>query len=261
MGAEIGGAKDETEPAGTHCDEEDLQPINIRGGSIEAVKEFAYLGSIVDSYGDILKDVENRIAHASRAFGALRRSVFMDSGLSLRTKRLVYRAVVLGVLLYGSETWATKRVASRKIEVFHNRCLRNILGITKMQQRLGRISSVQVAKWFGMEESLEEMIAARRLWWLGHVARMNDDCTPKRLLFGWLPNRRPAHGTKLRWRDRARKDLKNFNIEESSWYQVAQDRNRWRRKCKEGLFASTKRRVAMDREKQANTRQKESTRE
>ena len=112
----------------------------------------------------------------------------MDSSLSLRTKRLVYHAVVLGVLLYGSETWVTKRDASRKIEVFHKRCLRSILGITTMQQRLGHISNVEVAKWYGMEESLEEMVAARRLQWLGHVARMNDDRILKKLLLGWLPS-------------------------------------------------------------------------
>ena len=62
-------------------------------------------------------EVEDRIGQASRAFGALRRPVFGDKDLSL------YNAVVLGVLLYGAETWAKKRDTSHKIEVFHNRCL------------------------------------------------------------------------------------------------------------------------------------------
>ena len=83
----------------------------------------------MESDGGITKDVEDRIARASKAFGALRRPVFGDKDLSLRTKRLVYRAVVLGVLLYGSETWANKRIASRRVEAFHNRCLRSILGL------------------------------------------------------------------------------------------------------------------------------------
>lgn len=59
---------------------------------------------------------------------------------------------------------------------------------------------------------------------LGHVARMNEDRIPKRMLFGWLPQQRPAHGTKMRWRARVRKDLKKFGIEEGSWYKVAQER-------------------------------------
>ena len=49
------------------------------------------------------EEVDRRIAGASRAFGALRRAVFKDSNLSFQTKRAVYQACVLAVLLYGSE--------------------------------------------------------------------------------------------------------------------------------------------------------------
>ena len=43
------------------------------------------------------------------------------------------------------------------------------------------------------------LVSCRRLHWLGHIARMNDNCLPKQLLFGWLPQCRPPHGAKLRW--------------------------------------------------------------
>ena len=39
-----------------------------------------------------------------------------------------------------------------------------------MQKHLQYISSVQVAKQFGMEESLEDIIQLSRLRWLGHLA-------------------------------------------------------------------------------------------
>ena len=80
-----------------------MQPIFI-GEEIKAVTNFRYLGSIIEASGDIKMEVEDRIGQASRAFGALRRPVFGDKDLSLKTKRLVYNAVVLGVLLYGAET-------------------------------------------------------------------------------------------------------------------------------------------------------------
>ena len=35
------------------------------------------------------------------------------------------------------------------------------------------------------------------------------DRIPKKLLFGWLPQTRPAHGAKLRWRDKVRQDLRD----------------------------------------------------
>ena len=213
---------------------------------MECVTEFKYLGSILEAKGGIAQEVGERIAKASRAFGALREPVFRDSNLSLRTKRAVYKAVVLGVLLYGSETWTTKRGVGRRLEVFHNRCLKGILGITAAQQRNEHLSSVQIAKQFGMEESLGDLIAARRLRWLGHVARMDEERVPKKMLFGRLPQQRPAHGTKMRWRDRVRKDLKKFRIEEGSWYKVAQERGSWRGKCRAGLEDATEKRLKED---------------
>ena len=69
-----------------------------------------------------------------------------------------------------------------------------------------------------MEDSLEDTITARCLRWLGHPARMEDDRVPKKVLFGWLPWPRHPHGTKMRWRDRVRKDLKKFDTDERTWY-------------------------------------------
>ena len=81
-------------------DETDLRPLKLGDdGEVECVKEFKYLGSIVEARGGVEKEVRERIAKASRAFGALRMPVFRDSNLSL-----VYRAVVLGVLGLPRET-------------------------------------------------------------------------------------------------------------------------------------------------------------
>ena len=232
---------------GAPCDEEEeLRPLQLDECVIECVPDFKYLGSVVDGRGGIMKEVKERIAKASRAFGALKEPVFRDNNLSLATKRLVYKAVVLATLLYGSETWTTKRDAVRKLEVFHNMCLRGILGISAMQQRMKHISSVQVAKRFGMEESLEDMVIARRLCWLEHVARMSEERIPKKVLFGRLPQRQPAHGTKMRWRDRVRRDLRKFRIDENTWFKECQERAVWRRKCRDGLRETTKERLAED---------------
>ncbi len=107
-------------------DEADMRLLRLDGGEVECVSEFKYLGSIIEAKGGIAREVGERVAKASKAFGALREPVFRDNILSLRTKRKVYKAVVLGVLLYGSETWTTKRDAIRRLEVFHNRCLKGI---------------------------------------------------------------------------------------------------------------------------------------
>ena len=57
--------------SGRQTAESDEEPI-------DTVKEFPYLGFIVAASGRIDTDVDNRIAKASKAFGALRRAVFLD---------------------------------------------------------------------------------------------------------------------------------------------------------------------------------------
>ena len=102
---------------------------------MECVSDFQYLGSVVEAKGGVEKEVCERIAKASRAFGMLKEPVFRDRNLSLTTKTLVSNSAVLGALLYGSETWTTTSNTTKKLELFHNRCLRGILGITSEQQR------------------------------------------------------------------------------------------------------------------------------
>ena len=116
-----------------------------------------------------------------------------------------------------------------------------------------KITSIQIAKRFGMDESLEDTIIARRLRWLGHLARMEDDRVPKKVLFGWLPQPRPPHGTKMRWRDRVRKDLRKFGIDERTWYTEAQERVKWK-KWHSGLGESTTRRLQEDEQRNATRR-------
>ena len=91
-------------------------------------------------------------------------------------------------------------------------------------------------------EVIDNVVVDKKLRWAGHFAHMDDCRLPKRLLFGWLPQRRPTHGTEQHWRDKVRKYLKQFGIEESSWSHKAQDRLYWRAVCKEGLTAGTEER-------------------
>ena len=63
--------------------------------------EFSYLGPLIAENGRIDAEVDKRIANASKAFGALRQAVFKDAHLSINTKRKVYQACVLSVLMYG----------------------------------------------------------------------------------------------------------------------------------------------------------------
>ena len=152
--------------AGTGIIESDVAPLCIGSSVVDTVPSFRYLGSVVESHGWVMLDLDDKIARASRAFGALQKPVFRDGSLSLVTKKVVYQTVVLGILLYAAETWPAKQKDIRRLEGFHHRCLQSILGICRMQQCLQHISNEKLRQWFGIPTSLEVMIACRRLQWL-----------------------------------------------------------------------------------------------
>ena len=171
------------------------------GDMIGSVSKFSYLGSTISDDGELDAEVTTRLAKSSRAFGSLLQPIFRNSGLSLGMRRQVYQAVILTVLLYGSETWMQKAPLLRRLDTFHRQCVRKILSVTRDQQWREHLSSEDLAKRSGMPASLEESIRANRLRWLGHLARMDDTRLPKQILFAEGTNTRPRHGPKRRWRD------------------------------------------------------------
>ena len=131
----------------------DRVPILVGDNRIESVTEFPYLGSVIALSGRLLPDIDQRIAKASRAFGALRKSVFNSRDLREETKSMVYQACVLSVLLYGSECWTPLRKDLKKFDSFHHRYILTILGITNQQQWAKHITSQSVRQQWGDSEA------------------------------------------------------------------------------------------------------------
>ena len=100
FGLSVSFTKTKIMAAGREITEEDQSSLSVGPEMIENVKEFPYLGSVIASSGRVDADIDRRIAQASKAFGALKRAVFQDHNLTTHTKRLVYNACVLSVLLY-----------------------------------------------------------------------------------------------------------------------------------------------------------------
>lgn len=107
-----------------------------------------------------------------------------------------------------------------------------MLGVTRLQQWKGRITSRELAERFEMTESMADILRRHHLSWLGHVARMEDSRMPKQLLFGELEKKRPKHGPRRRWKDLAVMDVQAAGIDRE-WFVVAQDRKSWAHVCKQ----------------------------
>ena len=219
----VNAAKTKFLVAGSQVNMPDRADMNVNGDTVEHVPSFIYLGSVVTPDARSSTDVSRRIAEASKAFGALL-PVLSDRSLSLVSKRKLYVACVLSILLYGSECWTPLKADSRRLDAFHHRCIRTILAIPRSQQQSDRITSAQLRRHWGDPVPLSVKMRHRRLEWLGHVARMSEDRVPLQLLFGRLLAARPFCGPRRRWRDVVATDTKSI----PNWFDCAQDRSAWR---------------------------------
>lgn len=109
--------------------------------------------------------------------------------IKLATKIKVYKAVVLTSLLYGCETWTLYRKQLKKLEQFHQRFLRSIMGI-KWQDRVTDLEVLDRA----CLVSIEAMIMKAQLHWTGHVIRMDSSRIPQQIIYGTLTQGHRSHG-------------------------------------------------------------------
>jgi hypothetical protein len=73
--------------------------------------------------------------------------------------------------------------------------------------------------------SIVKTINVRSLEWAGHLVRMSDDRTVKKVFLGKPDRRRKAGRPKLRWSDCIENDLKSMGVKR--WREKAEDRSVW----------------------------------
>ena len=165
------------------------------------------------------------------ALSRLTKCVWFNNKLSDHTKVNVYKACVISTLLYGSESWTMRAHHEKRLNVFHMRCLRRILGITWQDKVTNKVVLA------GTEiPSLDTLLKQRRMRWLGHVTWMEDGRIPKDLLYGELATgKRPTGRPQLYFKDVCKRDLQALGINTAFWEVTATDRDAWRHTVKLGL--------------------------
>lgn len=211
----------ETELGGNHN-------LTCYGKTVEKVKEFTYLGSILTADGKSSVDVSERVSKACKAFGALKKYIFRNHFLPVKSKMKCIRSIIEPTAMFGSEGWTLSNDDIRRLNVAQMTWLRNILGVTKFD----RLRNEYILKKCETEK-LSTRIARGQLRWYGHIVRMEPHRLTKKV-FSWkVPKewKRPVGRPQLRWKENILDSLKNLNISDfREAEELAQDRNRWRGK-------------------------------
>ncbi|VDP51412.1 unnamed protein product [Schistosoma margrebowiei] len=105
---------------------ENTNPITLDGETLEEVETFTYLDSNIHQQGEPDTDVKARIGKARTAFLQLS-NIWNSKQLSTNIKVRISNTNIMTVLLYGAENYRTTTTIIKKVQVFINSCLRNIL--------------------------------------------------------------------------------------------------------------------------------------
>jgi hypothetical protein len=205
--------------------------VEVGGNVVETVNEFIYLGSKVSTDGRSSPEIARRIGLAAASMKSLER-LWRQRHLRLRTKLRIYESCVLSVLLYCSETWTLLKTDAVRLQAFHMRCVRRIMGIWWYQHVTNDIVRER-----SQLEDIEPRIRRRRLSLFGHVARMKNGVPARDALetqinirLGIAPSAewgRPPGRPRTTWCSLIEHDLGGMDLKEA--WTLAHDRVGWRR--------------------------------
>ena len=139
---------------------------------IDNVWMFKYLGSLFRADGCHLADIKARIAVAMKTAGQMR-NIWASKTTPLNLKMRIYRTGVCSCLVYGSEAWSLDDKACAMLNGANSRMVARITGRTIKEEASKTTRTFDFVTW----------IRARRLQWVGHILRMDNNDTEPRLIY------------------------------------------------------------------------------
>ena len=137
--------------------------VMCEGVPLENVWRFLYLGSIFRADGSHLADVRSKIAIARSTAGKMR-NIWSSRHIPLSLKMRIYKTGVCSKLCYGSESWLMDEQTTRMLNGANSQMVARITGNSAHHEADPKTRTFDLTKW----------IRARRLQWVGHLLRLND---------------------------------------------------------------------------------------
>ncbi|KAF3667525.1 putative serine carboxypeptidase-like 18-like [Capsicum annuum] len=193
--------------------------VRLEAQEVGKRDKFKYLGSVIQSNGEIDEAVSHRIG-AGWMKWKLASGVLCDKKVPPKLKGKFYRVVVRPALLYGAECWPVKNSHIQRMKVAEMRMLRWMCGLT----RGDRVRNETIREKVGVT-SVECKMREARLRWFGHVKRRGMDAPVRRCERLALDGFRRGRGRpKKYWGEVIRRDMEQLQLTED----MTLDRKVWK---------------------------------
>ncbi|CAD7087998.1 unnamed protein product [Hermetia illucens] len=199
--------------------------IRIGEYNFETVDNFSYLGSKITTDNNYDEEIRARLLSANRAYFSLQR-LFRSKRLTIGSKLLLYKTMILPVLMYSSETWVLSKKNCELLAAFERRILRRIFGPLHEDGRFRSLHNDEIYERYH-DRTVVDKIRLNRLRWAGHLIRMDEDDPTRKVYKGNIYGRKRRRGRPcLRWSDGVGQDARQL-LGISNWWTSAQNRDVW----------------------------------
>ena len=123
-------------------------------------------------------------------------SILKSRDFTLPTKVCLVKAMVFPVVMYGCESWTTKKAECQRIDAFELWCWSRLLRVPWTARR----SNQSILKEISPEYSLQRLMLKLKLQYFGHLVQRTDSLE-KTQKMGKIEGRRRRGWQRMRWLD------------------------------------------------------------
>ena len=170
-------------------------------GKQETVTDFILGGSKITAECDCSHEIKRLLFPGKKAMTNLDSILqswdsILQSFVTLPTKVHLVKAMVFPVVMYGCESWTTRKAECRRIDAFEPWCWRRLLRVPWTSRR----SNQPILKEISPGCSLVGLMLKLKLQYFGHLM-WRADSFEKTLMVGKIEGRRRRGRQRMRWLD------------------------------------------------------------
>ena len=177
-----------------------------------------FLAYKITADGDCSHEIKRCLLLGRKATTNLE-SILKNRDITLPTKVYLVKAMIFPVVMYGCESWTTKKAECQRIDAFELWCWRRLLRVPWTAR-----SNQSILKKTSPEYSLEGLMLKLKLQYFGHLMWRTDSLR-KTLMLGKIVGRIRRGRQRMRWLDGL---IDSMNMNLSNPWELVMEKEVWK---------------------------------